>query len=104
LNYGLGFVLGFVGLKMLAEAVPCGSAGVFCSIPEHGDGHIAIPIWLSLIVIVTALTLTTVLSLVIPPPEEGPELPRAGGQREVAGGSEKEEPLSETDRETSRSP
>ncbi|MDQ3985726.1 MAG: TerC family protein, partial [Actinomycetota bacterium] len=41
LNYGLGFVLGFVGLKMLAEAVPCGSAGVFCSIPEHGDGHIA---------------------------------------------------------------
>jgi TerC family integral membrane protein len=52
LNYGLAFVLGFVGVKMLLEAV-----------------HVEIPIWLSLIVIVAALTTTTVLSLMLEPPK-----------------------------------
>ena len=54
LNYGLAIVLGFVGAKMLLEAV-----------------HVEIPIWLSLTVIVVVLTVTVVLSLKLePPPEE----------------------------------
>ncbi|MDQ3956155.1 MAG: TerC family protein [Actinomycetota bacterium] len=70
LNYGLAFVLGFVGVKMLLEAVPCSAAGTFCSISDGHDGHIAVPIWLSLLVIVGALGLTTFLSFKIPPPED----------------------------------
>ncbi|MDQ4095891.1 MAG: TerC/Alx family metal homeostasis membrane protein [Actinomycetota bacterium] len=69
LNYGLAFVLAFVGVKMLLEAVPCGDASWICKV-EHGEGHIAVPIWLSLAVIVTALTVTTILSFIIPPPPE----------------------------------
>jgi tellurite resistance protein TerC len=68
LNYGLAFVLGFVGVKMLLEAAGCSGETLFCH-----EGHIAIPIWLSLTVIVTALGLTTLLSFVIPPPEKPEE-------------------------------
>jgi tellurite resistance protein TerC len=50
LNYGLAIVLAFVGVKMLLEAV-----------------HIEVPIWLSLLVIVVVLGVTTVLSFRIPP-------------------------------------
>ena len=50
LNYGLAVVLGFVGAKMLLEAV-----------------HVEIPIWLSLTFIVVVLTVTVVLSLKIEP-------------------------------------
>lgn len=50
LNYGLGLILGFVGAKMLLEAV---------------DVHV--PIWLSLVVIVGVLALTAILSYVVPP-------------------------------------
>jgi tellurite resistance protein TerC len=71
LNYGLAIVLGFVGAKMLLEAVGCNSHGMFCHV-EGGEGHFAIPIWLSLVVIVTVLAATTVLSLMIPPPD-GPK-------------------------------
>lgn len=79
LNWGLAFVLAFVGVKMLLEAVPCDAAGTFCRVEEH-EGHIAIPIWLSLTVIVAALAITTILSLVTTPPKEpdmrdGPSLP-----------------------------
>lgn len=56
LNYGLAFVLGFVGVKMLLEAV-----------------HVEVPIWLSLVVIITALGVTTVLSLKTEPPEKKKE-------------------------------
>lgn len=52
LNYGLAFVLGFVGVKMLLEAV-----------------DVELPIWLSLAVIILALGITTVLSLKTEPPE-----------------------------------
>ena len=64
LNYGLAIVLAFVGVKMLLEAVPCDS-GWYCQ--EH---HVSIPIWLSLIVIVVTLGVTTLLSFLIPPPED----------------------------------
>lgn len=68
LNWGLAFVLGFVGVKMLLEAVECSGESLFCE-----DHHIAIPIWLSLAVIVTALGVTTLLSFMIPPPPETEE-------------------------------
>jgi tellurite resistance protein TerC len=53
LNYGLAVVLGFVGVKMLLEAI-----------------HIEVPIWLSLAVIVVVLGTTTILSLKIAPKEK----------------------------------
>jgi len=56
LNYGLAFVLGFVGVKMLLEAV-----------------DVKVPIWLSLVVIVGALGVTTVLSLKTETPEQKEE-------------------------------
>ncbi|MEA2498429.1 MAG: tellurite resistance protein TerC [Actinomycetota bacterium] len=59
LKYGLATILGFVGSKMLLEAA-----------------HITIPIWLSLLVIVTVLVITAVLSLKLPPKETKEELPK----------------------------
>jgi len=56
LNYGLAVVLGFVGSKMLLEAV-----------------HVEIPIWLSLTVIIVVLTVTVVASLKIEPPDDEKE-------------------------------
>jgi tellurite resistance protein TerC len=53
LKYGLAVVLAFVGTKMLLEAF-----------------HIEIPIQLSLLVIVVILGITTVLSLIISPPDD----------------------------------
>jgi tellurite resistance protein TerC len=88
LNYGLAIVLGFVGVKMLLEAVPCSGEWLLC-----GEHHIEIPIWLSLSFIVTVLSLTTLLSLTIPPPKEEPgeELERpalAGAEKETGESSE----------------
>jgi tellurite resistance protein TerC len=62
LNYGLGIVLGFVGVKMLLTAVPCES-GFFCDPHAH---HVEVPIGVSLLFIVVALGITTALSLKIP--------------------------------------
>ncbi|MBI3972980.1 MAG: DUF475 domain-containing protein [Chloroflexi bacterium] len=53
LRYGLAVVLGFVGTKMLLEAV-----------------RIDVPIWLSLLVIVVTLGATTAVSLATEPPQE----------------------------------
>jgi tellurite resistance protein TerC len=64
LKYGLAVILGFVGLKMLAAAISCKGESIVCH-----DGHVALPIWLSLAVIVGTLAVTAVLSLVIDPPE-----------------------------------
>jgi tellurite resistance protein TerC len=64
LNYGLAAVLAFVGVKMLLEAV-----------------HVEVPIWLSLLVIVVALGITTAASLLIPerPGEEQDRGPPGDG-------------------------
>jgi tellurite resistance protein TerC len=59
LKYGLAVILGFVGTKMLLEGA-----------------HITIPIWLSLIIIVSVLAITAVLSLKLPPKESKEELPK----------------------------
>jgi len=62
LNYGLGIILGFIGVKLILEAVhqndiPFVHGGrPFESVPE-------VPTWLSLAVIVCALAVTTVASL-----------------------------------------
>lgn len=82
LKYGLSVILGFVGVKMLLEmGVPeielFGSAGGF---------HVAIPIWLSLGVIVLVLALSSYLSLKFPPKhdKELPHAPREGEPTEEA--------------------
>lgn len=56
LRYGLAIILGFVGTKMLLEAV---------------DVHV--PIWLSLVVIIGVLAATAVLSLTTKPSKEEKE-------------------------------
>jgi tellurite resistance protein TerC len=58
LRYGLGAILGFVGVKMLLEYF-----------------HIEIPIWLSLLVIVGALAITAAASLMISPKKKAEEEP-----------------------------
>lgn len=65
LKYGLAVILGFVGLKMLGTAIPCSGHGMFC----HND-HVAVPIWMSLTVIIGVLAITAVLSFVLDPKEQ----------------------------------
>ena len=65
LKYGLAVILGFVGLKMLGTAIPCDGHGMFCH-----EGHLAVPIWLSLVVIIGVLGLTALLSFRISPKDQ----------------------------------
>jgi tellurite resistance protein TerC len=63
LNYGLAFVLAFIGVKLVLEALHTNS------LPFINDGHglhwaPEIPIWLSLLVIVGTLGVATAASLV----------------------------------------
>ena len=62
LKYGLAVVLAFVGLKMIGEAIKCSGHGMFCH-----DGHLSVPIWMSLTFIITVLAITAFLSFKIPP-------------------------------------
>jgi tellurite resistance protein TerC len=62
LKYGLAIILGFVGAKMLLEAV-----------------HVDVPVWLSLAVIVIVLAVTVTLSLKLPPSEEAKRQAKAIG-------------------------
>jgi tellurite resistance protein TerC len=65
LKYGLAVILGFVGLKMLGTAIPCSGHGTFC----HND-HVAVPIWMSLAVIIGVLGITAVASIMLSPKEQ----------------------------------
>ena len=56
LSYGLALILGFIGVKLVLEAA---HETVSTSVPE-------VPIWLSLVVIVVVLAVTTILSLRVP--------------------------------------
>ena len=67
LHYGLGIVLAFVGLKMLATALECEADSFICH-----DGHVALPIWASLLFIIGVLATTVILSLKIPPKVKEP--------------------------------
>jgi tellurite resistance protein TerC len=63
LNYGLAFVLGFIGVKLVLEALHTNQLPFL----NGGEGyHWApeIPIWLSLVVIIGALGIATIASLV----------------------------------------
>jgi tellurite resistance protein TerC len=63
LSYGLAVLLGFIGVKLILHAMHENELPFV-----HGGKHISwapdIPIWLSLVVIVGVLVVTTVLSLV----------------------------------------
>ena len=65
LKYGLAVILGFVGVKMLLEAVPCSGHGMFCH-----DGNVHVPIWLSLTIIIAVLAITAVASIKLSPKEQ----------------------------------
>jgi len=63
LSYGLAFLLGFIGVKLVLHALHENEVPFI-----NGGHHVGwapdIPIWLSLVVIVGTLAITTVLSLV----------------------------------------
>jgi tellurite resistance protein TerC len=62
LGYGLAFVLGFIGVKLILEALHSNELS-FINGGEHVEWAPEVPIWLSLAVIVVALAVTTVASL-----------------------------------------
>jgi tellurite resistance protein TerC len=62
LNVGLAVILGFIGVKLILEAVHENNLP-FINNGEHIDAVPTIPIWLSLTVILGTLIITTVASL-----------------------------------------
>ncbi|MCZ4497510.1 MAG: Integral rane protein TerC, partial [Marmoricola sp.] len=64
LSYGLAFLLGFIGVKLILHVMHENELPFI-----NGGNHISwapdIPIWLSLVVIVGTLVITTVVSLVV---------------------------------------
>ena len=63
LSAGLAVVLGFIGVKLIMEALRENELP-FINNGNHIDAVPAIPIWLSLVVIVGILAITTVASLI----------------------------------------
>ena len=63
LSYGLAFLLGFIGVKLVLHALHENELG-FINGGHHVDWAPDIPIWLSLVVIVGTLVVTTVVSLI----------------------------------------
>jgi tellurite resistance protein TerC len=62
LSYGLAFLLGFIGVKLILHALHENELP-FINGGEHVSWAPDIPIWLSLLVIIGTLVITTVLSL-----------------------------------------
>ena len=62
LSYGLAFLLGFIGVKLILHAMHENELP-FINGGEHVEWAPDIPIWLSLVVIVGTLVVTTVASL-----------------------------------------
>jgi tellurite resistance protein TerC len=62
LSYGLAFLLGFIGVKLILHALHENELP-FINGGEHIKWAPDIPIWLSLAVIIGTLVITTVLSL-----------------------------------------
>ena len=82
LSYGLAFLLAFIGVKLVLHALhenelPFINGGE--PVPWAPD----IPIWLSLLVIVTTLAVTTVVSLVASRRMDAAERDRVTGPREL---------------------
>lgn len=63
LSYGLAFLLGFIGVKLILHALHENELP-FINGGEHVEWAPDIPIWLSLLVIVGTLAVTTVASLI----------------------------------------
>ena len=80
LSYGLAFLLGFIGVKLILHAMHENELPFV-----NGGHHIGwapdIPIWLSLVVIVGTLVVTTVLSLMASRKMDAEELDRRTGPR-----------------------
>ncbi|MDQ0426914.1 TerC family protein [Cellulomonas iranensis] len=62
LSYGLGFILGFIGVKLLIHALHTNEVG-FINGGEHVTAIPEVNTWVSLGVIIATLVVTTVLSL-----------------------------------------
>jgi tellurite resistance protein TerC len=86
LSYGLAFLLGFIGVKLVFHALHENELP-FINGGEHVDvAWLEIPIWVSLTVIVGTLTVTAVVSLVVSRNRSQAELEaRSGPRRETTG-------------------
>jgi tellurite resistance protein TerC len=86
LSYGLAFLLGFIGVKLVFHALHENELP-FINGGEHVDvAWLEIPIWVSLTVIVGTLTVTAVVSLVVSRNRSQAELAaQTGPRRETTG-------------------
>ncbi len=75
LSYGLAVLLGFIGVKLVLEALHTNELA-FINGGEHVSWAPEIPIWLSLVLIVGILAVTTAASLISP---HGREVAKASG-------------------------
>ncbi len=82
LSYGLAFLLGFIGFKLVFHALHENELS-FINGGHHVEWAPEIPIWLSLTVIVGTLVLTTVLSLLKSRSMSAAERDAATGPRDV---------------------
>jgi tellurite resistance protein TerC len=80
LSYGLAFLLAFIGVKLILEALHLNELP-FINGGEHVEWAPEIPIWLSLTVIVGTLAVTAVLSLAASRRMSKQELDAATGPR-----------------------
>jgi tellurite resistance protein TerC len=81
LSYGLAFLLGFIGVKLVFHALHENEVP-FINGGEHIDAAwLEIPIWLSLTVIVATLAVTAVVSLLVSRNRDRRELAEATGPR-----------------------
>ncbi|HEY0902913.1 MAG TPA: TerC family protein [Marmoricola sp.] len=80
LSYGLAFLLGFIGVKLVLHALHVNELA-FINGGEHVGWAPEIPIWLSLGVIVGTLVVTTVLSLLASGRMDQPHRDAASGPR-----------------------
>ncbi|GGO84313.1 integral membrane protein TerC (tellurium resistance) [Nocardioides phosphati] len=80
LSYGLAFLLGFIGVKLVLHALHTNELPFI-----NGGHHVAwapdIPIWLSLVVIIGTLAVTTVVSLLASARMSAPERDALTGPR-----------------------
>ena len=86
LSYGLAFLLGFIGVKLIFHALHENELP-FINGGEHVDAAwLEIPIWLSLAVIVGTLAVTAVASLAVSKKRSADELDaETGPRRETTG-------------------
>lgn len=80
LSYGLAFLLGFIGVKLMLHALHENELS-FINGGEHVGWAPEIPIWLSLTVIVATLVVTTVVSLLVSRRMSAEEQDEATGPR-----------------------